>query len=96
MKRIGRRTQYLASVMATLSVATSQGNSRTASRVSWFRARSLLGLPSAFEESPMLWRTLHADDCDWEVGVISTEGEEIIEFRPKEHIRPPRRPNHSS
>ena len=39
----------------------------------------------------MLWRTLHADDCDWEVGVISSGDEEIIEFRPKEHTRPPRR-----
>jgi hypothetical protein len=39
----------------------------------------------------MLWRTLHADDCDWEVGVVSSEDEEIIEFRPKAHTRPPRR-----
>jgi hypothetical protein len=39
----------------------------------------------------MLWRTLHADDCDWEVGVISSGDEEIIEFRPKEQTRPPRR-----
>lgn len=39
----------------------------------------------------MLWRTLHADDCDWEVGVVSSEDEEIIEFRPKEPTRPPRR-----
>ncbi len=39
----------------------------------------------------MLWRTLHADDCDWEVGVVSSEEEEIIEFRPKEATRPPRR-----
>ncbi|HET9439079.1 MAG TPA: hypothetical protein VGD27_18500 [Longimicrobiales bacterium] len=39
----------------------------------------------------MLWRTIHADDCDWEVGVVSSEEEEIIEFRPKEPNRPPRR-----
>jgi hypothetical protein len=39
----------------------------------------------------MLWRTLHADDCDWEVGVISSGDEEIIEFRPKQNTRPPRR-----
>jgi hypothetical protein len=39
----------------------------------------------------MLWRTLHADDCDWEVGVVSNEDEEIIEFRPKEATRPLRR-----
>lgn len=39
----------------------------------------------------MIWRTLHADDCDWEVGVVSSEADEIIEFRPKEATRPPRR-----
>jgi hypothetical protein len=39
----------------------------------------------------MLWRTLHADDCDWEVSVVTSEGEEVIEFRPKEPTRPPRR-----
>ena len=39
----------------------------------------------------MLWRTLHADGCDWEVGVVSSEGEEVVEFRPKEATRPPRR-----
>lgn len=39
----------------------------------------------------MLWRTLHADDCDWDVGVISSEDEEIIEFRPREATRPARR-----
>jgi hypothetical protein len=39
----------------------------------------------------MLWRTLHADGIDWEVSVVSSEGEEIIEFRPKEATRPPRR-----
>jgi len=39
----------------------------------------------------MLWRTLNADGCEWEVGVISSEEEEIIEFRPKEATRPPRR-----
>ncbi len=39
----------------------------------------------------MLWRTLHADDCDWEVGVVSSEDEEIIEFRPTLPTRPPRR-----
>jgi hypothetical protein len=39
----------------------------------------------------MLWRTLHADDCEWEVGVVSSGDEEIIEFRPKEATRPPRR-----
>jgi hypothetical protein len=39
----------------------------------------------------MLWRTLHADGCDWEVSVVSSEDEEIIEFRPKEATRPPRR-----
>lgn len=39
----------------------------------------------------MLWRTLQADDCEWEVGVVSSEDEEIIEFRPKEATRPPRR-----
>jgi hypothetical protein len=39
----------------------------------------------------MLWRTLHADDCDWDVGVVAGEGEEIIEFRPREPTRPPRR-----
>lgn len=38
-----------------------------------------------------VWRTLHADDCDWEVGVVSSEGEEIIEFRPVEPTRPARR-----
>lgn len=39
----------------------------------------------------MLWRTLQADDCEWEVGIVSSEGEEIIEFRPKEQTRPLRR-----
>ena len=39
----------------------------------------------------MLWRTLKADGCEWEVGVVSSEEEEIIEFRPKEATRPPRR-----
>jgi hypothetical protein len=39
----------------------------------------------------MLWRTLHADDCDWEVGVISSEEDDILEFRPKQPTRPPRR-----
>ena len=39
----------------------------------------------------MLWRTLQADGCDWEVGVVSSEDEEIVEFRPKEATRPPRR-----
>jgi hypothetical protein len=39
----------------------------------------------------MIWRTLHADDCEWEVGVVSSETEEIIEFRPREATRPPRR-----
>ena len=39
----------------------------------------------------MHWRTLHADDCDWEVGVVSSAEEELIEFRPKEQTRPPRR-----
>ena len=38
-----------------------------------------------------LWRTLHADGCEWEVGVISSEDEEIIEFRPREATRPARR-----
>jgi hypothetical protein len=39
----------------------------------------------------MLWRTLQADDCEWEVGVVSIEDEEIIEFRPKEQTRATRR-----
>jgi hypothetical protein len=39
----------------------------------------------------MLWRTLKADGIEWEVSVVSSEGEEIIEFRPKEPTRPPRR-----
>jgi len=39
----------------------------------------------------MLWRTLHADDCEWEVGIVSSEDEEILEFRPKQATRPPRR-----
>jgi hypothetical protein len=39
----------------------------------------------------MLWRTLQADDCEWEVGVVSADDEEIIEFRPKEATRPLRR-----
>ena len=39
----------------------------------------------------MLWRTLNADGIDWEVSVVSSEDEEIIEFRPKEATRPPRR-----
>ncbi|HEX6609391.1 MAG TPA: hypothetical protein VF051_01320 [Hyphomicrobiaceae bacterium] len=38
-----------------------------------------------------MWRTLQADGCEWEVGVVSSEAEEIIEFRPKEATRPPRR-----
>jgi hypothetical protein len=39
----------------------------------------------------MLWRTIHADDCDWEVGVVSSEEDDIIEFRPKQPTRPLRR-----
>lgn len=39
----------------------------------------------------MLWRTLNADGIEWEVSVVSSEDEEIIEFRPKEPTRPPRR-----
>ena len=39
----------------------------------------------------MLWRTLKADGCEWEVSVVSTGDEEVIEFRPKEATRPPRR-----
>ena len=39
----------------------------------------------------MLWRTLHADGIEWEVGVVSVEDEEMLEFRPKEATRPPRR-----
>ena len=39
----------------------------------------------------MLWRTLNADGIEWEVSVVSSEEEEIIEFRPKEATRPPRR-----
>lgn len=39
----------------------------------------------------MLWRTLQADDCEWEVGIVSSEDEEILEFRPKQATRPARR-----
>jgi hypothetical protein len=39
----------------------------------------------------MPWRTLHADGCDWEVGVVSSGDEDIIEFRPTQPTRPLRR-----
>lgn len=39
----------------------------------------------------MLWRTLQADGCEWEVSVVSSEDEEIIEFWPKQPTRPARR-----
>lgn len=48
----------------------------------------------------MRWRRLNADDCDWEVRVFAagvengpkrSEKEEILEFRPVDAIRPPRR-----
>jgi hypothetical protein len=45
----------------------------------------------SLQEGDMLWRTLRADGCEWEVGVVSSEDEEIIEVRPKEQTRPPRR-----
>lgn len=43
-----------------------------------------------------MWPTIHAEGIDWEVRVIAgvgeqADGEEIIEFRPTEQIRPPRR-----
>ena len=39
----------------------------------------------------MAWRTVTADGCEWEVGVVAIEDEEVLEFRPKEPTRPPRR-----
>lgn len=43
----------------------------------------------------MIWRTIEADGCTWEVRVISAQGEdprtEVLEFVPREPIRPPRR-----
>lgn len=44
-----------------------------------------------------MWRKLEADGCEWEVRSVSrTEEEdpsvhgEILEFRPLDHLRPPR------
>jgi hypothetical protein len=43
-----------------------------------------------------MWPTIHAEGIDWEVRVIAGDGEqvdgaEILEFRPTEQTRPPRR-----
>lgn len=39
----------------------------------------------------MAWRTVTADGCEWEVRLVSVEDQELLEFRPKEPTRPPRR-----
>lgn len=39
----------------------------------------------------MLWRTLKAEGVEWEVGIVSSDDDDVIEFRPKEPTRPPRR-----
>ncbi len=42
-----------------------------------------------------MWQRLEADGCIWEVRVLASEtedpGMEILEFRPEEATRPPRR-----
>lgn len=40
-----------------------------------------------------MWRKIEAEGCTWEVRAISLEGEaeDVLEFRPLEAIRPPRR-----
>jgi len=40
-----------------------------------------------------MWRKIEAEGCTWEVRAISLEGEaeDVLEFRPLEATRPPRR-----
>jgi hypothetical protein len=47
------------------------------------------------KDNDMKWLTLEADDCTWDVRVVSAQGEdpdtEVLEFDPRQPIRPPRR-----